>query len=134
MPKQVEAKIVKGIILLTVRYGEEFLFTADAHNQLSSELTQSYREILEKEKGKTKTNSCIIKIQSANAGSFLVRAIFDLWKEVTTQKNGQGGQVICVDYPSDYIDSLTSLGLPTLPGFSLAATEDEAIQKLISIK
>jgi hypothetical protein len=126
---QVTGKVVKGVIVLTMRYGQELLFEKDVRERLSKELTGRYHEILEKERDKIKTTSCVVKIQAEVAGSPVVRALFELWKEVVEE--GVGGQVICVDYPPDYIDSLTSLGLPTLPGFSLAATEEEAIQRLI---
>jgi hypothetical protein len=125
---RVDTKVEKGVILLTVRYGQELLLKKDARERLSKELTRRYREILEKEHEKVETTSCVVKIQAEVAGSPLVRALFELWKEVVGK---EGGQVICVNYPPDYIDSLTALGLPTLAGFSLASTEAEAIQKLI---
>ena len=74
-----------------------------------------------------KTNSCVVKIDSEVAGSPVVRALFELWREVVEKR---GGQVICVGYPEDYLYSLTSLGLPALNGFSLASTEEEAVERL----
>jgi len=126
---QVEGSITKeGVILLVVKYGQELLLKEGAPERLSKALTGRYREMLGKDGGKVRTMSCVVEIQSEIAGSPLVRALFELWKEVVGKESGQ---VICVNYPPDYIDSLTSLGLPSLAGFSLAVTREEAIQSLM---
>ena len=123
---RVEGKVEEGVILLSVRYGQELLLERGTSERLSKELTGRYRQI--REKANVKTISCIVEIQSEVAGSPVVRALFDLWREVVGK---EGGQVVCVNYPQEYIDSLTSLGLPSLAGFSLAETKGEAIQKLL---
>jgi hypothetical protein len=122
---QVQGKVEQRVILLTIRYGQELLLKTEAHERLSKELTECYRKIREQER--PETSSCIVEIQAEVAGSPVVRALFELWKEVVAK---EGGQVVCVNYPHDYIDSLTSLGLPSLPGFNLAETKAEAIQQL----
>jgi len=129
---RVEGKVENGVIILTVRYSQELLLTTGVHERLSKALIRRYREVLEKEQEKVKNISCVVNIKSEVAGSPLVRALFELWKEVVGKE--EGGQVICANYPADYIDSLTALGLPTLAGFSLAATEADAIQKLVKRK
>ena len=123
---QVDKDILKekGVILLTISYDEELLFQADTSGLLSSKLIEEYQKNL---KAST-NNSCIVKIDSEVAGSPIVRALFGLWKEVVKTT---GNQVICVGYPEDYLYSLTSLGLPTQKGFSLASTEKEAVEKLV---
>jgi len=55
-------------------------------------------------------------------GSSLVRALFDLYKVVSADS----AKLICVSYPEDYMDSLTSLGLTALPGFKLTNSLGEA--------
>src|SRR6266850_2104118 len=124
---QVEGKVEEGVILLTIRYGEALLMRTEAPERLSAQTIRCYREMRERDKEKVNPSSCVIDIQSETAGSPVVRMRFELWREVGRYK---GGQVICVNYPQDYIDGLTSLGLPGLPGFSLAGTTAEAIQKL----
>ena len=124
---RVEGKVEQGVILLTVHYSDELLLKTGSSKRLSKELTDKYQEFRKKERVGVKNISCVVDIQSEIAGSPLVRALFELWKEVVSK---EGGQVVCVNYPADYLDSLTSLGLPTLPGFSLAETKEEAIQKL----
>lgn len=116
----------KGVILLTISYDEELLFQADTSGLLSNKLIEEYQKNL-KAPG-VENKSCIVKIDSEVAGSPIVRALFALWKEVVKTT---GNQVICVGYPEDYLYSLTSLGLPTQKGFSLASTEDEAVKKLV---
>lgn len=123
---QVKWNVEGGVILLTVHFNLEFLLERGAGERLSKELTALYREIREKEEARVKTTSCIVEIQAEVAGSALVRALFELWKEVRKE----GGKVVCVNYPQDYIDSLTSLGILALKGFSLADTKAEAIRKL----
>ncbi len=127
MPEKLAVKgnVEEGVILLTISFGQELLFERGARERLSNELMNRYREIREKEN--VKSTSCVVEIQSDTAGSPLVRALFELWKEIVGK---EGGQVICVGYPSDYIDSLTSLGLPSLGGFSLANSKEEAFSKV----
>ena len=124
---QVTGQASEGAVLLTVSFNQEFLLKKEAGEQLSKRLVDTYREILEKDQKNLKTASCVVEIQSETAGSSLVRALLELWKEVV-EKNS--GQVVCVNYPPDYIDSLTALGLPSLPGFNLARTTTKALQDL----
>ena len=124
---QVKGEPQEGVVVLTVSFNQEFLLGTEASEQLSKKLVDRYREILEKDEKNVTNRSCVVEIQSETAGSSLVRALFELWKEVV-EKNS--GQVVCVNYPPDYIDSLTALGLPSLPGFNLAGTTQKALQNL----
>jgi hypothetical protein len=122
-----EGKVDEGVVLLTIRYSPEVLIKTGAHERFSRELMKCYQTIRGKERERVKTNSCIVEIQSDVAGSPMVRALFDLWREIAGKESGQ---LVCVGYPQDYLDSLTALGLTTLPGFSLAGTRVQAVQKL----
>jgi hypothetical protein len=121
--KKVEGRVDQDVTILTVDFDAEFFFEKGAGDQLSKELTACYQSW----KGKAETPSCVVEIKSEIAGTPLIRALFELWKVVA---EGEGGQVLCVDYPPDYIDSLTSLGLLALEGFSTARTKEVAIKKL----
>ena len=114
-----------GVVVLSLDYGRELLLREDAPKRLSEELLRRYKELQENEK--PATSSAVVEIKAKDAGSPVVRALFELWKEVV---GNRGGQVVCVSYPQDYIDSLTTLGLPALPGFSLAATVSDALRRL----
>lgn len=124
---RVEGSIRQGIIVLVVIYDKELLLKGGASERLSKELTMKYRQLRETEKGQIKMVSCIVQIRAEIAGSPLVRALFELWREVVEK---EGGQVVCVGYPPDYIDSLTSLGLSALPGFALANDTDAVVKQL----
>lgn len=123
IPK-VDGKIKEGIIVLTINYDQEFLLKDIAFERLKHGLTEGYFNIIKDRQ--PETESCIVKIESDTAGTPLIRALFELWREIRNKDK----QVICVNFPKDYVDSLASLGLTSLPGFSLAASEEEAIMKL----
>ena len=122
---QVTGEVKNGVVVLSLDYGRELLLREDAPARLSEELTRRYQELLDRHK--PRTVSAVVEIKAKDAGSPVVRALFELWKKVV---GGQSGQVVCVNYPQDYIDSLTALGLPALPGFSLAATVDDALRRV----
>lgn len=122
----VRGVVERGIPVLTMNYDAERMFQEEASKELSSQLVDAYESLLEEKELQTK--SCIVLVEAETAGSRLVRALFELFKRVVSE----GRQLICVDYPADYIYSLTSLGLPALEGFSLASTKEEAISRLLS--
>lgn len=129
---KVDSTVEDGVIVLTLSFGTELLFSSGAASQLSDDLIKGYQDALKKEPSNVlETKSCVIDIQSEVAGSPLVRALYELWQEVF---RNQSGQVICVNYPDDYIDSLTSLGLPSLPGFSLDIGRKEAVERVKASK
>jgi len=134
MPERlvVDAEISRGVVVLKVGYGLEQMLKDGAAKELSKRLLEEYQRKMNEEAQKTndsaRTGSCVVVITAETAGSPLVRALFELYKVVTAE----GGQVICVGYPSDYIDSLTELGLPSLDGFSLATSQQAAIETLAS--
>ncbi len=123
----VTSEVNKGVIWLTIKYDEEFLLKKELTEKLQNVIVDSYREKLGKNEKELTTKSCVVEIQSKTAGSRLVRALFELWKEVDSNLNSQ---LICVGYPDDYIDSLISLGLTSLPNFKLKASKEEALKQL----
>ena len=122
---QVEGTVKESVIVLTVSFGPELLLERGARERLSNQLKDQYAKQLDS--GGASTNSCVVNIQSEVAGSPLVRALFELYREVVGNKSGQ---VVVVGYPPDYIESLNSLGLTSLDGFRLALDEREAISRL----
>ena len=122
---EVTGNVKDGVVVLALDYGRELLLREDAPKRLSEELVGRYKELQEKDK--PATSSAVVEIKAKDAGSPVVRALFELWKEVV---GNRGGQVVCASYPQDYIDSLTTLGLPALPGFSLAATVSDALRRV----
>jgi hypothetical protein len=122
---QVIGSVEEGVIVLTLDYDRELLLKTGFAERLGKVLTERYQEIRKKEK--TTATSCVVDAQSKVAGSPVVRALFDLWKEVVEK---EGGQVVCINYPQDYIPSVTSLGLTGLPGFSLADSKQDAFLRI----
>ena len=120
---QVTGRIEQGVIVLTVNYVAGLMFQDNAYSLLSQRLVQEYDTRL---KDNPRTRSCVIVIRATTAGSPMVSALFELWEKVTNL----GGQVICVGYPTAYIDSLTTVGLLDLHGFSQAGSEREAVSHL----
>lgn len=116
----VEARHENGLLLLRLHYGSDLMAEAGSGPRLGSQLVEAYRE------KRGDSLSCIVEIDADVAGSPVVRALFDLWEVVVTT----GGKVACVGYPADYIDSLTSLGLPSLEGFLLASSLEDARSRL----
>ena len=112
-----------GLIVLNVRYSPQLMFQAEAFQLLSSELVNEYNKMIAQD---PKSTSSVVVINASAAGSPLDKALFELYKEV----EARSGQIIVVGYPADYTVGLNALGLPTLPGFSLANSRDEALSRL----
>lgn len=113
-----------GAAVLTVDYGLEEMLRDEAAPEISKLLLDEYRRL--EQDPKTTMRSCVVAIQAETAGSPLVRSLFELYKLV----NAGGGQVVVANYPADYIDSLTFLGLTDLDGFETAPTEEAALKML----
>lgn len=121
----VRSTIDRGIPVLTIRYGAGEMFRTESAKELSSLMVEGYEKRLTEE---PPNRSCIVVIESETAGSPLDRALFELYKRVVSE----GQQLFCVNYPADYIHSLTSLGLPSLKGFVLKSSRETAIKDLLS--
>ena len=126
---QVKDSVEKGVLVLTVDYSPELLLERGASVRLSQELLRHYEDFRDNQK--VKTTSCVVDIQAQVAGSPLVRALFDLLQTVFGRA---AGQAVVVNYPEEYLQSLTSLGLPALAGFTLAGSKEEALRKVTKLK
>ena len=70
--------------------------------------------------------SCVVIIQASTAGSPSIQALLELYKTVS----GSGGEIQIVDYPLEYRDSLSTLGMRSLPGWSHSASKEEALREI----
>lgn len=122
---KIDGEVKDGVIVLTVSFGPELLLERGARERLSTQLKDQYEK--QRLSGGATTTSCVVMIDSEVAGSPLVRALFELYREVVGR---QSGQVVVASYPQDYQESLSSLGLPSLDGFRLAFDEEEAIGRV----
>ena len=120
---QISGDTKDGVIVLTINYDEEQLLKKGKKERFSNVLTNEYENF----RKNVDNPSCIVKIESEVAGSAIIRALFELWKRVHEKEKGK---VICVDYPKDYINSLSAIGLTALSGFKLASTVEKAINKI----
>lgn len=120
----IDGNVEHNVIVLTVRYRLELLLQEDSDKQFRDKLVQEYHKLLA---NNTLVNaSCIVNIQSQDAGGPLIRGLFELWKEVTRKD----GRVICANFPPEHITSLTTLGLIGLKDFSTTRTKEDAIKKV----
>jgi hypothetical protein len=120
----VEGKVVDGVAVLTIDYGFEQMLRQEAATEISVKLIEEYKKQMQDPQ--TTMRSCVVVIKAETAGSPLVRALFELYKEV----NAGTGQVVVASFPADYIDSLTFLGLTDLDGFETARDETAALAQL----
>ena len=124
---QVDETVEQGVILLILTFNPEFLLEKGAGERLGTELAEHYLRLFNgNQQAQVTTPSCIVQFEPEIAGSTIVRALFELWKEVNRNK----GQLVIFGYPYDFIPSLTSLGLPSLSGFTLANSKQDAFSKL----
>lgn len=128
MRQFVTSKKKEGTIYLELDYDAPSLLDTQSRQNLRKELIEAYNEETKKyEQTEEPKYHCIVEIKARIVSSRVVRALFELWKTVTQHNDAQ---LICVGYPEDYIDSLTSLGFHTLKKFSLEANEEEALHHL----
>jgi hypothetical protein len=118
---EVARRVAGRQITLTVRYTQQLLLRTNSRRLLTDGLLQAYQKT-NPPPGGGPPFAVIVKVESPVAGSALSRALFKLWERVT----GDGGEVICANYPPQYIDMLLAMGLPQMQGFKLAADEREA--------
>ena len=118
----VTGTLEEGIPVLTVSYEPALMFQKGARQTLSEELAGVYNGLREK----CDKPACVVIIQASTAGSPSIRALLELYKTVSRS----GGQILVVDYPQDFRDSLSTLGFRSLPGWSLSATKEEALREI----
>ena len=125
--RQTLASAEYAVVSLDIAFEPSEMFRPETAEDLEGKLIAKYEEC---RAAASKAVDCFAYIRSDAAGSPLVKALFDLWEHVTSH----GGQLICCNYPTDYIPSLMSLGLPSLPGFTLARSRAEAFKRLDTLK
>lgn len=110
--------------VIVVEYEAGQMFLPKTSELLAEKLIAAYKD-LRTERPSFVPRACVLWIKASTAGSSLVRAIFEFYKVL----NADEAVLFCAEYPANYLESLTSLGLPALPGFKLTMTGDEAIKK-----
>ena len=114
----------RDVVVLEVSYGLEMALQEAAGESLTRELLDAYE--ITRQDGQIENPSCLVVLVATTAGSPLLRALFELYQRVQSER----GELICVDFPTDYLASLTSLGLTELRGFRLSHSRDEALDAL----
>jgi hypothetical protein len=121
---QIRGEWRNDIPLLEIDYLPAQMFQPGTAETLSERLISQYRTLLKKSPPESRSGACVLFIKATTAGSPLVRAIFEVYKAI----HADSGTLFCANYPVNYIESLTSLGLTALPGFKLTTTLDEALK------
>jgi hypothetical protein len=118
----IDATVFKGSVEIKASYPEFAIIDAGFDEPFRKQLVEKYEALAE-----TQTNrDCILSITAKVAGSQVVKGIFELYKVV----RARSGILICANYPPDYVRALTDLGLPSLPGFELCGSVEEARIKM----
>lgn len=112
----------EGRVRLSVSYGPNEMLRPGSGERFGQEMIAKY---INASAGRT-GRDCIVLVKVQIAGSLFVRGLFDLWEHVTAGE----GRLVCANYPEDYIDTILTLGLSELPGFSLATSEEDAVSQL----
>ena len=107
--------------LSKVDYTASQMFLPKTGELLAEKLVEKYRTLVEQRDGAP--HACVLRVKARTAGSPLVRAIFELYKVL----HADAATLYCAEYPENYMESLTSLGLPALPGFTLTETVERAL-------
>lgn len=121
----VEGQVEEGVFVLRLKPSEG-QSQPRARNLLINEVVLHYQNL--RKNNREHLPSCVIVLPPLMvADSPLGRVLFKLWEAVANI--GLGGQVICVNYPKQYLHTLIILGITSLPGFSLAETKEEALRR-----
>jgi len=128
---QIEGKIIKdedGNDLIKIIIPPDIIKKHPAREYVRIELLKTYHDFAADKEGKSA--SCIVEIKPEKTDSRVDRALFELYKEVYETR---AGNLVILGYPKQNIESLKTLGFPSLPGFKLADNEQEA-KKMIKEK
>ena len=121
-PLSVTGEKKGDVVVLTVKYAKDFLRHGSAFELFRDRLVEQYTAL--RPTADTSSGAvCVVQVDTEISGSPLVRALFELYETVASDR----GRLIIADFPPDYIPQLASLGLTSLKGFELAADVDEAI-------
>ena len=120
-PLEIQGAWRDGVPLIEVDYAASQMFLPKTSELLAEKLVARYKELTEQQEAAPR--ACILWIRAKTAGSPLVRAIFELYKVL----HADAATLFCAAYPENYMESLTSLGLPALPGFKLTETVEKAL-------
>jgi hypothetical protein len=120
-PLQIQGRWHDSVPLIEVDYAASQMFLPKTSELLAEKLVEKYKA-LTAEREQT-PRACILWIKAKTAGSPLVRAIFELYKVL----HADAATLYCAEYPENYMESLTALGLPALPGFKLTETVQKAL-------
>jgi hypothetical protein len=121
----IEAAIGEGAVEINASYPESAMIDAGFDEPLGQRLIERYEELGQKQSNR----DCILTLKAKVAGSPVIKAIYELWKVV----RAHSGTLICANYPPDYVRALTDLGLPSLPGFELCSSTEEA-RKMLKLR
>ena len=117
----IEGSVHEGAVEISVSYPDFAILDEGFDEPFRQQLVQKYEESARKQPDQ----DCILTISASVAGSQVVRGIYELYKVV----RARSGNLICAKYPADYVRALTDLGLPSLPGFELCGSIEEAREK-----
>jgi hypothetical protein len=123
---KVEASVREGSVELQASYPEYAIIDAGFDEPFRKQLVEKYESLAQ-----TQTNrDCILSITARVAGSQVVKGIFELYKVV----RARSGILICANYPPEYVRALSDIGLPSLPGFELCSSLEEARTKMEKLR
>jgi hypothetical protein len=122
----IEGSVREGAVEICVSYPDSAIIDAGFDEPFRQQLVQKYEEYARRQPDQ----DCILTISATVAGSQVVRGIFELYKVV----RARSGALICANYPPDYVRALTDLGLPSLPGFELCGSLEEARTKRTKLR
>jgi len=89
----------KGPTILWVNLPPNFQLEGPAvTHRLGEELIKNHEKVT------GENPSCVVVIESLTAGTFLAKALKELY-DVLAER---GGRLLCVNYPEDYVDPLTA--------------------------
>lgn len=121
-----EAAVRGETVEIIASYRDDAIIDAGFDEPFRRQLLETYEAFAKKESKR----DCILSLEATVAGSPVDKAIFKLYQVV----NAKSGILICANYPPNYVRGLTDLGLPSLRGFELCSTTEEAREKMLKLR
>jgi hypothetical protein len=122
----IEGSAAEGAAEISVSYPDSVIIDTGFDEPFRRQLVQKYEECARNQSDQ----DCILTISASVAGSPVVRGIFELYKVV----RARSGNLFCANYPREYVRALADLGLPSLPGFELCGSAEEARAKRLKLR